>query len=131
MPSYVFQIFSAAVDAAGLILCFMKHKLCFTNIFWQRLTRLRGEGRIWPGRPSGASVLMNPSISRLANTILPTIHNRFWPNPVIAKEETMNFQILLELLKSMFEIKTHQTRFASGFVKGKTWCTFCTFGFFS
>ena len=50
---------------------------------------------------------------------------------MLAKEETINFQMLLELLKLMFEIKTHQTRFASGFVKEKTWCTFCTFGFFS
>ena len=56
---------------------------CVSQIsFWQR--RLTPTARrIWPACPLGASVLMNPSISRLANTIHPnkaTIgcgHSRF------------------------------------------------------
>ena len=61
--------------------CVSWNTSCVSQIFFGSGSHLRVEGRIWPGRPSGASVLMNPSISRLANTILPTIHNRFWPNP--------------------------------------------------
>ena len=39
--------------------------------FWQRQLTPTAR-RIWPTCPLGASVLMNPSISRLANTIQPT-----------------------------------------------------------
>ena len=54
-------------NVAGLI----KVASCVSQIcFWQQLTPTAR--RIWPTCPLGASVLMNPSISRLANTIQPT-----------------------------------------------------------
>ena len=81
MPSYVFQIFSAAVDAAGLILCFMKHKLCFTNIFWQRLTPT--SGGTYLARPPIRSICLNESIDQPISKHYPANH----PQSVLAQSQ--------------------------------------------
>ena len=66
VPSYVSSLWSLPSRALIKVASYVSQ-----ISFWQRQLTPTAR-RIWPACPLGASVLMNPSISRLANTIQPT-----------------------------------------------------------